>query len=35
VVEGKSRKYYRLTTKGRSALEEGKSKARQLMKELE
>jgi PadR family transcriptional regulator, regulatory protein PadR len=35
VVEGKSRKYYRLTTKGRIALGEGKSKARQLMKELE
>ena len=35
VVEGKSRKYYRLTATGRTALREGKSKARELMKELE
>jgi PadR family transcriptional regulator PadR len=35
VVEGKSRKYYRLTATGRTALREGMSKARELMKELE
>ena len=35
VVEGKLRKYYRLTTTGRTALREGKKKARELMKELE
>jgi len=35
VVAGKSRKYYRLTAIGRTALREGKSKARELMKELE
>jgi PadR family transcriptional regulator PadR len=35
VVEGKSRKYYRLTATGRTALREGMSKARELMKALE
>jgi len=35
VVEGKVRKYYRLTATGRIALREGKRKARELMKELE
>ena len=35
VVEGKVRKYYRLTATGRTALREGKKKARELMKELE
>ena len=35
VVEGKVRKYYRLTTTGRIALREGKRKAREFMKELE
>mgnify|MGYP003417449312 CR=1 FL=1 len=34
VVQGKSRKYYRLTKAGRAALEEGKKKARELMEEL-
>jgi PadR family transcriptional regulator, regulatory protein PadR len=35
VVEGKLRKYYCLTTTGRTALREGKRKARKLMKDLE
>ena len=35
VVAGKSRKYYRLTATGRTALREGMSKARELMKALE
>ena len=35
VVEGKIRKYYRLTATGRIALREGKRKARELMKEIE
>lgn len=35
VVEGKSRKYYRLTNAGRNALEEGKAKAQELLEELE
>ena len=35
VVEGKARKYYSLTPKGASALEEGKAKARELIKEIE
>lgn len=35
VVEGKIRKYYRLTATGRIALREGKRKAREFMKELE
>ena len=35
VVEGKVRKYYRLTATGRIALREGKRKARELMKEIE
>jgi PadR family transcriptional regulator, regulatory protein PadR len=35
VVAGKIRKYYRLTATGRTALRDGKRKARELMKELE
>ena len=35
VVEGKVRKYYRLTATGSIALREGKRKARELMKEIE
>ncbi len=35
VVEGKVRKYYRLTAPGRIALREGKKKARELMKAIE
>jgi PadR family transcriptional regulator, regulatory protein PadR len=35
VVAGKARKYYRLTATGRTALRDGKRKARELMKELE
>ena len=35
VVEGKVRKYYRLTATGRIALREGKRKARELMKAIE
>ena len=35
VVEGKARKYYRLTSAGRAALKEGKNKARELMGELD
>jgi DNA-binding PadR family transcriptional regulator len=35
VVEGKLRKYYHLTLKGKTVLREGKKKARELMKELE
>lgn len=35
VVEGKSRKYYRLTKTGRKALEEGKIKAQELLEEIE
>jgi PadR family transcriptional regulator PadR len=35
VVEGKRRKYYRLTTKGRRALDEGRAKARELLEEIE
>ena len=35
VVEGKVRKYYRLTASGRIALREGKRKARELMKAIE
>ena len=34
VVDGKARKYYRLTSAGRAALKEGKNKARELMEEL-
>lgn len=34
VVEGKLRKYYRLTRSGRTALEEGRKKARELMEEI-
>ena len=34
VVEGKSRKYYSLTQKGRKALAEGKKKAQELLEEL-
>ena len=34
VVEGKSRKYYRLTAKGRKALTEGKQKAQELLEEI-
>lgn len=35
VVEGKSRKYYRLTAKGLKALKEGKDKAQELLEELQ
>ena len=35
VVAGKARKYYHLTAAGRTALKEGKDKARELMEELE
>jgi PadR family transcriptional regulator, regulatory protein PadR len=35
VVEGKVRKYYRLTATGHTALREGKKKARELMKAIE
>ena len=35
VVEGKARKYYRLTPAGRAVLKEGKDKARELMEEIE
>ncbi len=35
VVEGKTRKYYRLTPRGRAALKDGISKARQLLHEVE
>jgi PadR family transcriptional regulator PadR len=34
VVEGKARKYYRLTRKGRTALKEGKNKALELLEEI-
>jgi len=34
VVEGKLRKYYTLTSKGRSALVEGKAKALELVAEI-
>jgi DNA-binding PadR family transcriptional regulator len=34
VVSGKARKYYRLTGTGRNALEEGKTKAQELLEEL-
>lgn len=35
VIEGKARKYYRLTSKGRTALREGRDKARELMEEIQ
>ena len=35
VVEGKVRKYYRLTSAGRKALEQGKIKAQELLEELQ
>ncbi len=35
VVEGKTRKYYRLTPTGRIALREGKKKAQELMEEIQ
>ncbi len=35
VVAGKARKYYRLTSKGRAALKQGKSKAQELLEEIE
>ncbi|MEW5939689.1 MAG: PadR family transcriptional regulator [Chloroflexota bacterium] len=35
VVEGKARKYYRLTKSGRAALEEGKRKAEELLVEIQ
>lgn len=35
VVEGKARKYYRLTAAGRKALEQGKTKAQELLEELQ
>ena len=35
VVEGKSRRYYHLTPKGRTALREGKKKAQELMEEIQ
>lgn len=34
VVKGKARKYYHLTPKGRTALREGRKKARELMEEI-
>jgi DNA-binding PadR family transcriptional regulator len=34
VVEGKSRKYYRLIKAGRAALGEGKNKAQELLEEI-
>jgi DNA-binding PadR family transcriptional regulator len=34
VVEGKARKYYRLTQTGRAALAEGKKKAQELLEEI-
>ncbi len=34
VVEGKARKYYRLTKAGRAALAEGKQKAQELLEEI-
>lgn len=34
VVEGKARKYYRLTQTGRAALQEGKKKAQELLEEI-
>ena len=34
VVEGKARKYYRLTKAGRAALHEGKTKAQELLEEI-
>ncbi len=35
LVDGKIRKYYRLTEAGMSALSEGKAKARELLDEIE
>ncbi len=35
VVAGKSRKYYRLTARGRAALKAGKAKALELLEEIE
>ncbi len=35
VVAGKARKYYRLTSRGRTALREGKNKALELLEEIE
>ena len=35
VVDGKMRKYYSITFKGQSALEESRLKAQELMKEIE
>jgi len=35
VVAGKARKYYRLTKAGRTALEKGKTKAQELLEEIE
>ena len=35
VVAGKARKYYRLTSRGRIALKEGRRKAQQLLEEIE
>ncbi|MGE5378541.1 MAG: PadR family transcriptional regulator [Bacteroidota bacterium] len=35
VVEGKVRKYYHLTSRGRIALREGRKKARELMEEIQ
>jgi len=34
VVQGKVRKYYRLTDSGRTALEEGRAKAIELLREI-
>ncbi|OGO80313.1 MAG: PadR family transcriptional regulator [Chloroflexi bacterium RIFOXYD12_FULL_57_15] len=34
VVEGKARKYYRLTKAGKAALAEGKNKAQELLEEI-
>jgi DNA-binding PadR family transcriptional regulator len=35
VVEGRARKYYRLTSKGRAVLKEGRRKAQELLEEIE
>ena len=35
VVDGKMRKYYSITAKGQSSLEEGRLKAKELLKEIE
>lgn len=35
VANGRARKYYRITEKGKSALQEAKSKARELIEEID